>query len=84
MLKLAVQNGLPDSAKGKLEDWTSHVFRRGSAVDILQAKGISAMLEHGGWAVENSAWSYASLDEIDTESLRRSCDRLVDLSDDGF
>ena len=60
----------------------SHVFRRGSAVDILQAKSVSAMFSHGQWLSEASAHAYATLDEVDTERLRTACVSMIDLSDD--
>ena len=82
MLQAAVQASIPPDTGQPIKSWTSHVFRRGSAVDILQASGVKAMLRHGEWASETSAHAYASLDEIDSEKLRISCTALVDISDD--
>ena len=45
------------------DQWTSHCFRRGSGVDTLESEGVSAMLEHGGWASPRSAEPHASADE---------------------
>ena len=73
---------LAASKLGQVTDWNSHVFRRGSAVDILQAQGVQAMMKHGVWAAEGSAHAYATLDEIDTERLRAACVSVIDLSDD--
>lgn len=73
---------LEASKLGQAADWTSHAFRRGSAVDILQAQGVQAMMKHGEWAAEGSARAYASLDEINTEHLRAACVAMIDLSDD--
>ena len=73
---------LTASKLGQATEWTSHCFRRGSAVDILQAQGVTAMMRHGEWAAEGSAHAYASLDEIDTERLRAACVSMIDLSDD--
>ena len=50
----------------KIEDlslWTSHCFRRGGGIDILEDHGVKAMLEHGEWANPRSASPYASADE---------------------
>lgn len=82
MLREAVSASLPVSSQGRLNDWTSHAFRRGGAVDILQSKGVQAMLQHGEWAAEASAHSYASLDEVDTQKLKTVCLSWPDLSDD--
>ena len=43
--------------------YTSHCFRRGSAVDILERHGLQAMLRFGQWYSPFSAAPYASLDE---------------------
>ena len=51
-------------------------------MDILQARGVSAMMAHGEWGSERAASAYASLDEIDSERLRMVCQSIVDLSDD--
>ena len=50
--------GTPDVAT-----YTSHCFRRGSAVDILERHGLQAMLRFGQWSSPFSAAPYASLDE---------------------
>ena len=81
-LQQAVGKCLSPDDLGYVRDWTSHVFRRGSAVDILQTKGVAAMMKHGEWGSEAAAHSYATLDEIDTQKLRAACCSMVDLSDD--
>ena len=81
-LQWCVAKALPEKDVGYCRDWTSHVFRRGSAVDTLQSKGVAAMMKHGEWASEVSARAYATLDEIDTEKLRAACISMVDLSDE--
>ena len=50
--------GVPDVAT-----YTSHCFRRGSAVDILERHGLQAMLRFRQWSSPFSAASYASLDD---------------------
>ena len=82
MLQTAVRASLHIDKQNPLKSWTSHVFRRGSAIDILQANGVRAMLKHGEWAAETSAHAYATLDEIDSEKLRTACTTFVDISDD--
>ena len=62
---------------GYVRDWTSHVFRRGSTIDILQSKGVAAMMHHGEWGSEAAAQSYATIDEIDTQKLREACCAMI-------
>ena len=45
------------------EFFTSHCFRRGAGVDILEAHGLKAMLEFGQWKTPAAAEAYASADE---------------------
>ena len=66
--------GVPDS-----QAYTSHCFRRGAGVDILEAHGLHAMLRFGQWRSPQSASSYASYDEQTAVALGRLC---ADLSDD--
>lgn len=80
-LQECVSTVLSKDKVGYIRSWTTHVFRRGGAIDVLEAKGIKAMLEHGEWASERSSYSYARLDEIDTMRLRQVCESLPDLSD---
>ena len=82
MLQRAVENTLSTSVRGDINQWTSHAFRRGSSVDILQSKGVRDMMSHGEWMTESSAQAYATLDEIETERLRTICQSWPDLSDD--
>ena len=81
-LELCVQAALPPNVLDYGLDWTTHVFRRGSTVDILQTQGVSAMMRHGESCSEASARSYATSDEIDTAKLREACISMIDLSDD--
>ena len=81
-LQQAADKSLAVGDMGYVRDWTSHVFRRGSAADILQAKGVEAMLKHGGWRSEQSAVNYVSADELATERLRAACAAMIELSDD--
>ena len=66
--------GVPDA-----NDTTSHCFRRGAGVDILESHGLRAMLRFGQWRSPQSASAYASLDEQAATGLGRLC---ADLSDD--
>ena len=50
---------------GQLAGYTSHAFRRGVGVDVLQQHGLQAMLACGEWRSPQSAAPYATLDEID-------------------
>ena len=45
------------------DSFTSHCFRRGAAVDILESHGLSAMLRFGQWSSPQAATPYASADE---------------------
>ena len=65
-----------------VRDWTSHAFRRGGAVDILQTKGMEEMLQFGEWASVRSASSYATPDEISSQVLRMASAAIIDLSED--
>ena len=80
-LQTVVSKTLTENESGYILDWTSHVFRRGSAVDMLQSKGVAPMMQHGEWGSEAAAHPYASLDEVDTEKLRAACCAMVDLSE---
>ena len=81
-LQHAANNSLSSDELGYIRDWTSHAFRRGSAVDILQTRGVAAMMKHGEWGSEAAAQAYATIDEMDTQKLRAACTSVVDLSDD--
>ena len=59
--------------------YTSHCFRRGAAVDILEAQGLQAMLSFGQWRSPVSAAPYASFDEQCAQALGAA---VVDVSDD--
>ena len=61
----------------EVKSWTY-----GSAVDILESKGVQAMMKHGEWASETSAHASASLDEVDTQKLKSVCTSWPDLSED--
>jgi hypothetical protein len=66
-VQLMTKLKLPLLASGiKEEDlslWTSHCFRRGSGIDVLEDRGVKAMLAHGEWSDPRSASPYASADE---------------------
>ena len=47
----------------QVESYSSHCFRRGSAVDILEKHGLHAMLRFGQWHSPMAAAPYASPDE---------------------
>ena len=66
--------GVPDA-----ETFTSHSFRRGAGVDVLEAHGLHAMLRFGQWRSPQSASAYASLDEQTATALGKLC---TDVSDD--
>ena len=63
------------------QSWTSHCFRRGSGVDVLEAQGVAAMVRHGDWANARSAEPYASRDEQFASALAHAR-WAVDASDD--
>ena len=50
-------------------EYTSHAFRRGVAVDILERQGLSAMLQYGQWQSVRSVSRYASWDEMDRQMV---------------
>ena len=81
-LQRGVAEALSASDAGYALDWTSHAFRRGSAVDILETQGVQAMMRHGEWGSEKAAHAYASLDEITSQHPRTACTVMPDLSDD--
>lgn len=59
--------------------FTSHCFRRGAAVDILETQGLQAMLSFGQWSSPVAAAPYASFDEQCAQALGTA---LIDVSDD--
>ena len=59
----AVQSMLREIGVPDPETYTSHCFRRGSAVDVLERHGLQAMLRFGRWRSPAAAAPYASLDE---------------------
>ena len=73
-----LESGVP---YGELSRWTSHCFRRGSGVDVLEERGIAAMVSHGEWADPRSARPYASADEQRAVGLA-AASLVVDASDD--
>jgi len=56
-------------AVGGAEAYTSHCFRRGAAVDVLEAHGLTAMLSFGQWASPAAASAYATHDEQTARAL---------------
>ena len=61
------------------ERYTSHCFRRGAAVDVLEAHGLKAMLDFGQWHSPQAAEAYASRDEQTAQALAAA---VVDFSDE--
>jgi hypothetical protein len=61
--------------------WTSHCFRRGSGIDVLEANGVAAMVAHGEWADPRAAQPYASAEEQRAVSLATAL-MAIDASDD--
>ena len=82
MLQVCVSDSLPRGPPGEERLWTSLVFRRGSAADILKQHGVKAMMKHGEWLSEASAAAYATADEIASSKLHAACTAMLDLSDD--
>ena len=68
-------------AEKHLGMWTSHCFRRGSGLDVLEDRGLKAMLAHGSWSSPNAAAPYASRDEQQAVGLAAAC-MVIDKSDD--
>ena len=75
---LLVMSGVPASEVGQ---WTSHCFRRGSGIDVLEHQGINAMVAHRGWASPKSAEPYANADEQRAVTFA-AAQLIVDDSDD--
>ena len=61
--------------------YTSHCFRRGVGVDVLETHRLKAMLEFGHWSTPRSAEPYASADEHTAQAV--GC-TLVDFSDENI
>ena len=61
------------------ERFTSHCFRRGSGVDVLEAHGRKAMLDFGQWSTPSAAEPYATADEQTAHAMGVA---LADFSDD--
>ena len=59
--------------------FTSHCFRRGAGVDVLETHGLPAMLAHGQWSSPRAAEPYASADEQTAQAMG-AC--LIECSDD--
>ena len=61
------------------DKFTSHCFRRGAGVDVLEAHGLQAMLCFGQWSSPQAASSYASMDEQTAQALGET---VADMSED--
>ncbi len=48
-------------------------------MDILEQRGLEAMMDYGQWAIPQSASHYAARDEMDRHAMGRLA---ADLSDD--
>ena len=77
---LIQESGVPES---ELHLWTSHAFRRGSGVDVLESQGVAAMVAHGEWSDPRAAQPYASLEEQRAVSLAAAAE-AIDASEDDF
>ena len=66
--------GIPNA-----DEYTSHCFRRGAGVDVLETQGLKSMLEFGQWSSPQAAAPYASIDEQTAQALGTA---LADQSDD--
>ena len=66
----------------QVHEWTSHCFRRGSGVDVLEAHGVAAMVAHGGWSDPRAAEPYATADEQHAAGMATSALLVMDLSED--
>ena len=60
---------LKDLGVPQADRYTSHCFRRGAGVDVLEAHGLQAMLSFGQWSSPQSAEPYASSDEQSARAL---------------
>ena len=61
------------------DEYTSHCFRLGAGVDVLEAHGLVAMLDFGQWRTPRSAEPYATADDQTARAMGSS---LIDFSDD--
>ena len=68
-------------APAELPTWTSHCFRRGSGIDVLEASGVKEMLRHGDWSSARAAEPYATADEQFAVSMA-SAAQAPDMSDE--
>ena len=62
-----------------VHEFTSHCFRRGAGIDVLEAHGLKAMLTFGQWSSPQAAMPYASADEQTARALGTA---LADLSEE--
>ena len=65
----------------ELSHWTSHCFRRGSGIDVLNKSGVAEMLKHGQWSSPRAAEPYASRQEQEAALLATAA-WVIDASDD--
>ena len=70
---------LRDLGVPQLERYTTHCFRRGAGVDVLESHGLQAMLSFGQWRSPQAAEPYASADEQTARALGHA---IADCSDD--
>jgi hypothetical protein len=70
---------LKDLGVPQADRYTSHCFRRGAGVDVLEAHGLQAMLSFGQWSSPQSAEPYASSDEQSARALGHA---IADCSDE--
>lgn len=60
-------------------EYTSHCFRRGAGVDVLESQGLPSMLAFGQWSSPAAARPYASADEQTAQAMGQA---LADYSDE--
>jgi hypothetical protein len=71
-LMTCIRRVLSDLKVPQPETYTSHCFRRGAGVDVLEAQGLQAMLSFSQWSSPQAARPYASADEQTAQALGSS------------
>ena len=74
VVALLMELRVPDAS-----GFTSHCFRRGAAIDVLEAQGLQAMLSFGQWSSPAAAAPYATSDEQCAQALGTA---VAEVSDD--
>ena len=68
-----------ECGENEVGEFTSHCFRRGAAVDVLEKHGLKAMLQLGEWKTPRAAEPYSSADEQFATAMGHV---MADASDD--